>query len=259
MTVAHQPRKRFGQHFLHDRRVIDRIIGAVAPQSGDCMVEIGPGLGALTDRLLERLTHLHVIEIDRDLAARLSERYSSDRLSVHIHDALRFDFARLSTKIPTRIRVLGNLPYNISTPILFHLAKYASDLVDGHFMLQREVVDRMVARPATAEYGRLSVAVQARFVVERLFNVGAGSFQPPPKVESALVRMVPRTPTLLTGAIEPAFDALVTRAFGQRRKTLRNALAGMVDEARLAQLGVDPRVRGETLDFLTYIRIAAAI
>ena len=250
--LAHRPRRRFGQNFLHDPGVIARIIAAIAPQRDEVIVEIGPGLGALTAPLTARLAHLHVIEIDRDLVAQLRERYSPECMSIHAEDALRVDFGQF----PAPLRVVGNLPYNISTPLLFHLAHFAERIADAHFMLQREVVDRMVAEPNQAAYGRLSVALQARFVMEKLFGVASGAFRPAPKVESAIVRMIPRRPAHLDSALEAVFDQIVTRAFGQRRKTLRNALSGLVAATQLEQLGVDPGARGETLDYQTYLRIA---
>jgi 16S rRNA (adenine1518-N6/adenine1519-N6)-dimethyltransferase len=250
---GHRPRKRFGQNFLHDPYYIGRIVDAIAPRPGDCIVEIGPGLGALTGPLLEQLDHLHAVEIDRDLIARLEARYPRERLTVHAGDALAFDFASL----PAPLRVVGNLPYNISTPILFHLASFADRLIDGHFMLQREVVERMVAAPDTPEYGRLSVALQARFEMDKVFLVPGGAFNPPPKVESAIVRMVPKRPPVLPASLAARFDAVVTRAFTMRRKTLRNSLAGVVPPTTLAALGIDPQRRAETLGYADFIAIAA--
>ncbi|HET9652688.1 MAG TPA: 16S rRNA (adenine(1518)-N(6)/adenine(1519)-N(6))-dimethyltransferase RsmA, partial [Usitatibacter sp.] len=182
---SHRPRKRFGQHFLHDPRVLARIVDAVSPSSDDFLVEIGPGEGALTQPLLQRAGKLDVIELDRDLAARLR---TMPGVTVHEGDALEFDFGQF----PAGMRLVGNLPYNISTPLLFHLARYADRVRDMHFMLQLEVVERMVAKSSTGDYGRLSVALQARFHMEKLFNVSKGAFRPPPKVESAVVRMLPR-------------------------------------------------------------------
>jgi 16S rRNA (adenine1518-N6/adenine1519-N6)-dimethyltransferase len=250
--VAHRARKRFGQHFLHDRGVVARIVAAIAPRAGEHVLEIGPGLGALTAPLAAGLDRLHVLEIDRDLVARLERENADGKLAIHAGDALEFDYASL----PAPLRVVGNLPYNISTPLLFRLAGYADRLVDAHFMLQREVVDRIVAAPATSEYGRLSVALQARFDVARLFTVGAGAFSPPPKVESAVVRMVPKRPPVLPAAIEARFDRIVTRAFTQRRKTLRNALADAVAPERLVALGIDPQARPETLGYAEFLAIA---
>lgn len=237
-SSSHRPRKRFGQHFLHDARVLARLVEAIAPQRGDFIVEIGPGEGALTRPLLEKAGAIHVIELDRDLAGALS----APGLTVHQADALEFDFGAF----PQGVRVVGNLPYNISTPLLFHLARYAARVRDMHFMLQREVVERMVAAPSTPAYGRLSVALQARFRLAKLFTVAGGAFRPAPKVESALVRLVPLEQPLELD------EALLRRAFSARRKTLRNALAG-VD---LAALGIDPGLRPENLSVADYARIA---
>ena len=239
-SSSHHPRKRLGQHFLHDPGVLARIVDAVAPRRGECIVEIGPGEGALTAPLLERAGELHVIEVDRDLAARLRERPG---LTVHEGDALEFDF----TRFPAGMRLVGNLPYNISTPLLFHLVRFADRVRDMHFMLQLEVVERMVAEPSTAAYGRLSVSLQARFAMEKLFTVGKGAFRPPPKVESAVVRMVPLAAAL---AID---EDLLRRAFSARRKQLRNALPGI----DLERAGVDPTLRPENLSPADYARISA--
>ena len=248
----HIPRKRFGQHFLVDREVIGRIVAAIDPRPGDHLVEIGPGLGALTAPLLDRVEHLDVVELDRDLAGRLRDRYPPGRLSVHEADALRFDF----TTLPTLLRIVGNLPYNISTPLLFHFAAAAPRCADLHFMLQQEVVDRMIAQPSEPEYGRLSVMLQHRFRLERLFSVAPGAFRPPPKVRSAVVRLFPR-PDLGRGAQNEAeFYKVVAKAFSMRRKTLRNALADLISEFELRELGIDPGARAETLPVAAYITIA---
>ena len=250
--MGHVPRKRFGQHFLHDPGAIAKIVAAVDPRPGDTLVEIGPGLGALTAPLLERAGRLAAIEIDRDLAARLEEAHSS--LTVHRGDVLEFDFGRL----PAGLRVVGNLPYNVSTPFLFRLAAQAARLRDVHVMLQREVVDRMVARPSTAAYGRLSVMLQYRFAVEKLFDVKPGAFRPPPKVDSSFVRLVP-LPAGALGARDAARLArVVTAAFTKRRKQLRNALAEVIDEAALRALGIDPKLRPENLSVADYVAIANA-
>ncbi len=244
--LAHRPRKRFGQHFLHDPGVLAKIVAAIAPGAADCMLEIGPGEGVLTRLLLAKLPHLSAIEIDRDLAARLAEEFPPGRLTLHCADALEFDFASL----PAGLRVVGNLPYNISTPLLFRLAACAARLRDAHFMLQREVAGRMVAKPSTPEYGRLSVMLQARFAMQQLLRVPAGAFRPPPQVESALVRLVPLA---APPACDPArFADVVRRAFSARRKTLRNALPG-VD---FAAFGIDPKLRPENLSAADYARIA---
>ena len=243
LSTSHRPRKRFGQHFLHDPRVLARIVDAVSPVAGDVLVEIGPGEGALTAPLIERAGKLEAIELDRDLAAALAARFPPFKLTVHCADALEFDFARL----PAGLRLVGNLPYNISTPLLFHLARYAGRVRDMHFMLQLEVVERMVAAPSTAAYGRLSVALQARFAMQKLFKVSKGAFRPPPKVESAVVRLVP-LPAMLQ-----IDDDLLRQAFSARRKQLRNALP----DIDLAALGIDPKLRPENLTPQDYARISA--
>ena len=235
----HFPRKRFGQHFLHDPRVLARIVDAVSPSPTDFLVEIGPGEGALTRPLLQRVNAMHVIEVDRDLAASLRE---IEGLTVHQGDALEFDY----TTFPKGMRLVGNLPYNISTPLLFHVARYAERVRDMHFMLQKEVVERMVAAPSTADYGRLSVALQARFRMQKLFNVAPGAFRPPPKVDSAVVRLEPLSTMLKID------EDLLRRAFSARRKQLRNALPG-VDFARA---GIDPQLRAENLSPEDYARLS---
>lgn len=251
--MTHVPRKRYGQHFLHDRGVIARIVAAVDPQPGDAMVEVGPGTGALTGPLLGRVARLEAIEIDRDLAARLEAEHP--RLALHRGDVLKFDFAQL----PDRLRVVGNLPYNVSTPVLFRLVEVADRLRDAYFMLQREVVDRMVAAPSTPEYGRLSVMLQYRFEMRKLFDVKPGAFRPPPKVDSAVVRLVPRPAATLLVRDRAALARVVTAAFTKRRKQLRNALAGLVDEDGLRALGIDPRLRPENLAVAQYAAIANAL
>jgi 16S rRNA (adenine1518-N6/adenine1519-N6)-dimethyltransferase len=254
-TATHRPRRRFGQHFLHDPRVIARIVAAIDPRPGDAIVEIGPGQGALTAPLAERVPRLHVVELDRDLAERLVARYPADRVVVHPADALRFDFGAL----PAGLRVVGNLPYNISTPLLFRLAGFAPRLRDLHFMLQKEVIDRMVAAPSTPEYGRLSVMLQYRFEMAKLFDVGAGAFRPPPRVDSAVVRMVPRPAAAIGARDEPLLGRVVTAAFTKRRKTLRNALDGVIDADGLRALGIDPQLRPENLGVPDFVRIANAV
>ena len=251
-TRRHVPRKRFGQHFLVDRETIARIVSAIDPRHEDHIVEIGPGLGALTAPLLERVGHLHVVELDRDLSERLRERYPAGRLAVHQADALRFDFSAL----PAPLRVVGNLPYNISTPLLFHLADAATRCKDLHFMLQQEVVERMIANPADSEYGRLSVMLQYRFRLERLFSVPPGSFRPPPKVHSAVVRLVPRPLSELDALDEAGFSKVVARAFSMRRKTLRNNLSGLISASELEVLGIDPGERAQTLSVAAFVTIA---
>ena len=232
----HVARKRFGQNFLVDAQVIGEIVAAVAPRRDDLVVEIGPGLGALTGPLLGRLDHLHVVEIDRDIVARLRQRYSPERLTIHEGDALAFDFGALADCDGKQLSVVGNLPYNISTPLLFHLAQFADRTREMHFMLQKEVVERMVAEPGTADYGRLSVMLQYRFVMDWLLDVPPESFDPAPKV-----------------------DSVVAAAFGQRRKMLRNNLKGLVDDGLLERLGIAPTARAEELPLSDYIALANAV
>jgi len=230
-------------------------VASLDPQPDDNLVEIGPGLGALTGPLLERVKRLTVIEIDRDLAARLAAEHPAERLTLHIADALEFDFASLGSDL----RVVGNLPYNISSPLLFHLMQYDAALRDITVMLQKEVVERMVAAPATSEYGRLSVMLQVRFRVERLFRVSAGAFRPAPKVDSAVVRLIPlqqARPHLVDDAL---FARVVAAAFGQRRKTMRNALRTLASEADLERAGIAPGARGETLSVGDFVRLANAL
>jgi 16S rRNA (adenine1518-N6/adenine1519-N6)-dimethyltransferase len=243
----HRVRRRFGQHFLHDPRILARIVEAIRPAPDDFIVEIGPGEGALTMPLLAEIKKIHVIELDRDLASRLND----ERITVHQADALDFDFGQF----PRGMRLVGNLPYNISTPLLFHLARYADRVRDMHFMLQLEVVERMVAAPSTADYGRLSVALQVRFRMKKLFNVSRGAFRPPPKVESAVVRMEPLADR---PALEGTpFDDLLRGAFSSRRKQLRNALP--LTAADFMKLGIDPSARPENLSPADYVRIAQYI
>ena len=252
---GHQPRKRFGQNFLADPHYVSRIVAAIDPQPGDNVVEIGPGLAALTGALLERAGRIAAVEIDRDLAARLRERFTADRLALHEADALTFDFSTLGDGL----RVVGNLPYNISSPLLFHLASFEAGLRDIHVMLQREVVARMTAIPGTPDYGRLTVMLQTRFRVSRLFTVPAGAFRPVPKVESALARLVPLGEERPRIVDEALFTRIVAAAFGQRRKTLRNALSTLADEASLRNAGIDPSARGETLSIDDFVRLANGI
>ena len=252
---SHLPRKRFGQHFLVDPHYVGRIVAAIDPQPGDNLVEIGPGLGALTRPLLERVGRLTVIEIDRDLAAKLQAEFTPDRLSVRIADALVFDFASLGADL----RVIGNLPYYISTPLLFHLAQCETAIRDITVMLQKEVVDRMTAAPATRAYGRLSVTLQVRFRIEPLFAVPPRAFRPAPKVESAVARLTPLREARPRLADEAVFARLVAAAFGQRRKTLRNAVRALASDAELERAGIDPGARGETLSVADFVWLANAL
>ena len=248
---GHKAKKSFGQNFLVDQNIIADIIRAIRPESGDNMVEIGPGLGALTRPLLKLLNTLHVVEIDRDIIARLKTDYPQDKIVIHEGDALKFDFASL----PAPLRIVGNLPYNISSPLLFHFSDYAARIIDMHFMLQNEVVERMVAAPSTPEYGRLSVMLQYRFYMEKLIDVPPGSFRPAPKVDSAVVRMIPIPADKITVRDEALFARIVATAFGQRRKTLRNTLKSFLDEADFARLGIDAQLRAENLGVPEFARI----
>jgi 16S rRNA (adenine1518-N6/adenine1519-N6)-dimethyltransferase len=250
-----RPRKRFGQHFLTDRHYLRRIVEAIAPEPGDAMAEIGPGTGLLTAELAQRLDHLHVIEIDRDLAASLRKRFPADRVTVHEGDALEFDFASL----PVPLRIVGNLPYNVSTPILFRVAELDERVRDCTFLLQKEVVDRMVAEAATSDYGRLSVMLQYRFAMASVLDVPPGAFTPPPKVDSSVVRMAPLGRDRPRARDEGLFERLVSAAFSQRRKTLRNAAGGVADAAAFERAGIDPQRRGETLSVTEFIALSNAI
>ena len=253
MSGTHRPRKRFGQHFLTDPGVIDQIVAAIQPRKGDVVVEIGPGRGAITDPLSRFDVELNLVEFDRDLVAQLRQRFASSR-HVHVHeaDALRFDFAQLGEDL----RVVGNLPYNISTPLLFRLIEFQGRIADMHFMLQKEVVDRMAATPGTKRYGRLSVMLGCFMEVEPVFDVEPASFTPPPKVMSSVVRMRPKP----AGAIDPQdtgdLRSLVTQAFSQRRKTLHNALKGRVSDAQLRAVDIEPTMRAEEVPVETWIRLA---
>lgn len=252
MSAPHQARKRFGQHFLTDTGVIDAIVRAIDPRPGDAMVEIGPGLAAMTQPLVERLGALTVIELDRDLAERLRQH---PHLTVIESDVLRVDFA---SALPDRLRVVGNLPYNISSPILFHLLPFAHRVIDQHFMLQKEVVDRMVASPGSKDYGRLSVMLQWRYEMENILDVPPEAFDPPPKVDSAIVRMVPLAqPPQVDEAL---LSEMVTVAFSQRRKILRNTLGAWVS-ARGLDTDFDMQRRAEEVpvaDYVALVQLAAA-
>jgi 16S rRNA (adenine1518-N6/adenine1519-N6)-dimethyltransferase len=253
--IVHKARKRFGQNFLVDERIIADIIAAIHPDPADNMVEIGPGLGALTRPLLDILNHLHVVEIDRDIIAQLKHDYpggeAKSKLIIHAGDALEFDLNTL----PAPLRIVGNLPYNISSPLLFHLAFYAGRIADMHFMLQNEVVERMVADPSTPAYGRLSVMLQYRFRMEKLFDVPPESFRPAPKVDSAIVRMIPLPANEIAVRNEKLFAEIVRAAFGQRRKTLRNTLRSYLNEGDFEKLGIDAQLRAENLAVNDFARV----
>ena len=248
--MKHIPRKRFGQHFLTDRSIIEDIVQAIAPRAGQAMVEIGPGLGAMTLPLVERLGHLTVIELDRDLAVLLRKRAE---LTVIEADVLKVDFRQLAETAGGKLRVVGNLPYNISTPILFLLLDVADVIEDQHFMLQKEVIDRMVARPSTSDYGRLSVMLQWRYAMENVLFVPPGSFEPPPRVDSAIVRMLPHaTPAAVDVKL---FSELVRVAFSQRRKLLRHSLGKWLAEKGFTG-NFDVQRRAEEVPVEQYIALA---
>ncbi|MEJ0036649.1 MAG: 16S rRNA (adenine(1518)-N(6)/adenine(1519)-N(6))-dimethyltransferase RsmA [Gammaproteobacteria bacterium] len=257
-------RKRFGQHFLHDPGVLHKIVRAISPGPADHVVEIGPGRGALTHALLEEWAGivdggegatLDLIELDRDLVPRLREQLADNpRITIHEADALDFDFAKLASERGGRLRVVGNLPYNISTPLLFHLLGSANAIDDMHVMLQREVVERIAAAPGSGDYGRLTVMLAPWVRAESLFDVGPGAFQPPPKVWSAVVRLGVRREPAFT--VSPHFAAVVSAAFSHRRKTIRNALRNLVTPERIAACGVDLGVRPETLSPDSFNKLA---
>ncbi|MBU1363927.1 MAG: 16S rRNA (adenine(1518)-N(6)/adenine(1519)-N(6))-dimethyltransferase RsmA [Gammaproteobacteria bacterium] len=249
---GHVARKRFGQNFLVDHGVIAAIVSAINPKRDDVVVEIGPGLGAITEPLMQRVDHLHVVEIDRDLIARLKKQHTPERMTIHEGDALAFDFA----SIGKNLRLVGNLPYNISTPLLFHLADYVDVLHDMHFMLQKEVVERMVAEPGNADFGRMSVMLQYRFYLEWLIDVPPESFDPPPKVQSAVVRLIPKPVSELNAKSQEKLSQVVLTAFSQRRKMLRNTMKGMLSDAGFAELGIAPTLRPEDVSVEDYVRIA---
>jgi len=254
-VVAHQARKRFGQNFLVDLGVIEAIVRAINPRRADRMIEIGPGLAALTAPLLDRLDELTVIELDRDLAARLVQRFSAKKLKIVQADVLSVDFAQFGEGF----RIVGNLPYNISSPLLFTLVEYAERVVDQHFMLQREVVDRMVAGPGSGDYSRLSVMLQYRYAIEKVFDVSPEAFDPPPRVTSSIVRMVPLGAERPRALNEPLFAAVVLRAFSQRRKMLRGVLGAWTSLIPWAELGLEPTWRAEQVSVAGFIRMADAL
>ena len=249
---GHVARKRFGQNFLVDTGIISAIVSAINPQRSDTVVEIGPGLGAITEPLMARVDHLHVVEIDRDLIARLKKQHTRERMTIHEGDALAFDFSTVGRDL----RLVGNLPYNISTPLLFHLADYVDVLHDMHFMLQKEVVERMVAEPGNADFGRMSVMLQYRFYLEWLIDVPPESFDPPPKVQSAVVRLIPKPVSELNAKSQEKLSQVVLTAFSQRRKMLRNTMKNLLSDAGFAELGIAPTLRPEDVSVEDYVRIA---
>jgi 16S rRNA (adenine1518-N6/adenine1519-N6)-dimethyltransferase len=250
-----RPKKRFGQHFLHDRNVIGRIVAALAPRPGDHIVEIGPGKGALTRELAAQLPHFDAVELDRDLLAHLQSTIPTGKLTLHGADALKFDFCRLMQE-GRKLRLVGNLPYNISTPLLFHLLDQASCIGDMLFMLQKEVVQRLAAGPGGKDYGRLSVMIQYRCAVEKLFDVAPGAFTPPPKVDSAVVRLIPHAKPPVAVDDEAQFAKVVRAAFASRRKTLRNNMKGLLSAENMTALGIDPTRRAETLTLAEFAALS---
>jgi 16S rRNA (adenine1518-N6/adenine1519-N6)-dimethyltransferase len=251
-------RKRFGQHFLHDRGVLERMVHGIDPQPSQALVEIGPGRGALTERLLGRSRTLDAVEIDRDLSALLRERFgAATGFHLHTADALEFDFAALARERGSRLRVIGNLPYNISTPLLFHVAAAHEHIDDLHVMLQKEVIDRIVAAPGSTDYGRLTVMLSPWMQAQRLFDVGPGAFTPAPRVWSAVARLaVRREPAFV---VPRAFARTVSAAFSQRRKTLRNALRSLLDADQIVAAGIDPGLRPEVLSPAQFAALAARV
>ena len=252
--MKHIPRKRFGQNFLTDQVVLHNIMRSINPQPDDNMVEIGPGLAAMTRLLLESLRQLHVVELDRDLVLRLQKNFDSTRLHVHSADALKFDFCSIPLTGVGKLRVVGNLPYNISSPLLFHLMQMTSQVQDQHFMLQKEVVERMVAQPGNKAFGRLSVMLQWRYHMELLFVVPPTAFDPPPRVDSAIVRMIPIAEPLHCD--QNILEQILVKAFSQRRKVMRNCLAGMFTENALIDAGVDPQARPEAVSMKRFVGLA---
>ncbi len=250
MSIQHRARKRFGQNFLSDQSIIQRIIQSINPKEGERIIEIGPGLGALTCPILNIAKQIDVIELDRDIIPKLQlncglDQVQNNKLRIHNVDVLKFDFSALD--YPEPLRIIGNLPYNISTPIIFHLVSYSPIIHDMYFMLQKEVVQRLAARPGTSNYSRLSVMAQYYFNVTPLFSVPAESFQPIPKVESAIVRLIPHKEKPVQVNDEKAFAKLITQAFSQRRKTLRNVLRDICSPEQLESIGIDPACRAQTL------------
>ena len=254
----YRTKKRFGQHFLHDASVIERMIKAIFPKESDQFVEIGPGLGALTFPLLHHIKALDVVEIDRDVIARLEQkkqRENIEQLSIHSSDALKMDFAAL-LKQTNKLRVVGNLPYNISTPLIFHLLESAAIIQDMHFMLQNEVVQRISAEPNSKTYGRLSIMVQYYCDTEYLFFVPPGAFSPPPKVDSAILRLTPWQKLPHKANDEKHFARLVTQAFSTRRKTLRNTLKKMLSAEQIESIGINPGLRPENISVAEYVALS---
>lgn len=256
MSDNHKHKKRFGQNFLHDQNIIRKIVAAIYPKASDVMVEVGPGQAAITEPLMEKLDQLHVVELDRDLIPYLEEKFANKNLTIHHADALQFDFAQL-IQDGKPLRIVGNLPYNISTPLIFHFLRYQQHIQDMHFMLQAEVVDRLAAKPGSKDYGRLSVVCQFYCQVDRLFYVPPGAFNPPPKVMSAIVKLVPRE--TLADVDTDLFEQTVKTSFAQRRKTLRNNLKQWLSQEQLATISLDLSLRPEQLSLDDYIQLSQEI
>lgn len=260
MSRSHQPRKRFGQNFLRDAQVIDTIIQAVAPGTKDIVVEIGPGQGALTQSLARGCQQLHLVELDRDLVATLQRDYADHAsVTVHASDVLQFSFTELAAQYGAPLRVLGNLPYNISTPLLFHLFKQLAVIDDMHFMLQREVVQRITAQPGNKDYGRLSVISQYYCDTESLFDVHPEAFFPAPKVMSSILHLRPHASPRWPANNTDTLQRVVKAAFAQRRKTLRNTLKGVVTSDHLEALSIDPGCRAESLSVEQFVAISNSV
>lgn len=259
METSHRPRKRFGQHFLHDQRVIERLIKVIHPRTGERLVEIGPGLGALTYPLLQAAGILDAVELDRDVIQHL-EKYceTAGKLTVYSGDFLKFDLATLNPE-PRSLRMVGNLPYNISTPLMFHLLEQSQWVKDMHFMVQKEVAERLVAEPNSEHYGRLSIMIQYHCEAHLLFLVGPEAFTPPPKVESAIVRLIPAAQLKYPALDEKIFSAIVNQAFSARRKTLRNALKKQLSASEIEALGIDPGTRPETLSVAEFVQLSDCV
>ena len=257
--LGHTARKRFGQNFLHDLFVIDQIVSAINPQKGEHLVEIGPGLGALTEPVCEQVDTLTVVELDRDLAARLrSHPFMASKLTIIETDALKFDFSSL-LQAGNPLRIFGNLPYNISTPLMFHLFSFATQVKDMHFMLQKEVVNRLAATPGNKNYGRLSVMAQYHCQVIPVLHVPPEAFNPPPKVDSAVVRLIPHAVRPVTVNNEEHLNKVCAQAFNQRRKTIRNSLKDSLSEQQIMALGINPDLRAENLSLQDYAQLANAV
>ncbi len=255
--LTHRPRKRFGQNFLHDQGVLHRIDQAIRPKPADQIVEIGPGLGALSQYLIAGAGEINAVELDRDLIEPLSERFG-EQITLHNSDALKFDFCSLAPE-GEKLRIIGNLPYNISTPLLFHLFEQRECIEDMHFMLQQEVVDRIVAAPGSKSYGRLSIMAQYYCQTESLFHVPPGAFNPPPKVHSAIIRLIPHANHPVEVKDFKQFEAVIRQAFSQRRKTIRNTLKKLITAEELTALGIDPTMRPEQLNIEQFAKISNAI